>query len=159
MRRISSIYSYWLKRAFPLLWLGFIIIFMGTAFFLSVRHDQPYALIIFLPVPLFMAIVGYCLMRKLVFDLAEEVLDAGDSLEVRNRGRVVHVPLADIVNVDSLPSRNPPRVVLTLQIDTPLGRKIAFSPKRPLTLNPFATIPVIDDLIERVDQARRARGR
>jgi hypothetical protein len=51
---------------------------------------------------------------------------------------------------------NPPQVTLSLRQPTSFGDKVTFC--APTRLVPFATSPVIDDLIKRVDAARR-RGR
>jgi hypothetical protein len=108
-----------------------------------------------------MAVFGYFLTRKFVWDLADEVFDAGDHLVVRNRGREHQLPLADIMNVSSLMAMNPPRITLRLaesSANGPLGAEVAFSPEKRYTLNPFAKSEVAEDLIMRFDRARSKRA-
>jgi len=50
---------------------------------------------------------------------------------------------------------NPPRVTLRLSVRGKFGNEIVFSPLKPITLNLFARNQVVDDLIVRVDAARR----
>lgn len=157
MRQISSNQTFWLKRVFPVLWFGLITVFMGIVIIASANSKAAAPPVFVLAVPVLMMGVGYVLFRHLLFDLADKVFDTGDALEVHKAGQVVRVPLADLINVDSAPFVNPPRIVLTLRTETALGRKIAFSPKRPFSLNPFASNPIADELIDRIDQARRGR--
>lgn len=154
MKQISSRQTFWVKRVFPVVWFG-ILSLVSTGFLFAAGQDKSLVPALALVVPVLMAVFGYFLFRHLIFDLADEVDDEGDALVVRNNGETVRVALADIINVDSTPFINPPRIVLTLRNETQFGRKIAFSPKRPFTFNPFATNPVADDLIDRVDKARR----
>jgi hypothetical protein len=100
-----------------------------------------------------MMVVGYFIMRKFIFDLADEVWDDGDSLVVRNRGEEQRVPLADIKNVNYTPLLHPPRVVLALRRNTAFGDQIAFC--APMRFVPFASSPVITGLINRIDAARQ----
>ena len=58
---------------------------------------------------------GYFIMKKLVFDLVDEVWDDGDALVVKNRGQEERIALADIKNVSYSPFVNPPRVTLSLR--------------------------------------------
>ena len=67
------------------------------------------------------------------------------------------VPLANIMNVSASVAMNPPRITLRLVRPGKFGAEIAFSPVRTFTLNPFARNPVAEDLMLRVDQARRGR--
>jgi len=106
-------------------------------------------------VPIAMLGFGYWLMRKLVFDLVDEVLDTGDALIVRNRGREERVALANITNVSYSPFINPPRVTLSLRQPSLFGTKVTFC--APVRFMPFTTSPVVDELIERIDAARRGK--
>jgi len=103
-------------------------------------------------VPVLMIVFGYVIMRKLVFDLVDEVLDAGDSLLVRNGSQHEQVPMSDIMNVSYSQLVNPPRVTLSLRNPGTFGSKISFC--APVRFVPFSTSPVIDKLIERIDAAR-----
>ena len=103
-------------------------------------------------VPIIMAALGYFIMKKLIFDLVDEVRDAGRALIVRNDDREERILLADIKNVNYSPFISPPRVVLSLRRMTIFGNQITFC--APVRFVPFAAIPVIADLIDRVDAAR-----
>jgi hypothetical protein len=103
-----------------------------------------------------MIVFGIFIMKKLVLDLVDEVWDEGDSLVVRNRGEEQHIPLSDIRNVNYQSFTSPPRVTLSLRQPNASGDRITFC--APVRLVPFSTSPVIDDLINRVDAARRRRS-
>ena len=158
MKRISSPWTTFYKKVFPALWFGFLGLFVIVA--LS-HGGLASGTVIFLVGPSAMSVFGYFVMRKFVWDLADEVYDAGDYLVVRNRGREHQLPLADIMNVSSSIAVNPPRITLRLtgtSASGPLGAEVAFSPERRFTLNPFARSEVAEDLIVRVDRARSKRA-
>jgi len=94
-------------------------------------------------------------MKKLVFGLANEVLDAGDALIVRSGGQEERISLSDIKNVSYSRYMNPPQVTLSLRRETVFGDTIAFC--APLTVVPFRSSQVIEDLINRADSARQKR--
>jgi hypothetical protein len=157
MRRISSKMTFFYKRVFPAIWFGFLtLLFLVSAvplFFGGVQsHPPPYPLLV---VPLIMIGFGYFVMKKLVFNLVDEVWEDGDSLVVKNRDQEDHIALSDIKNVNYAPLINPPRVTLSVRRPTTFGEQIAFMP--PMRFVPFSTSPIIEDLIERVDQARQRR--
>ena len=103
--------------------------------------------------PAIMAVFGVFLMKKLVFDLVDEVWDDGDSLVVKNGGQEQRIALSDIKNVSYSPFVNPPRVTLSLRRPTVFGDQISFG--APIRFVPFSNSPIIDDLIDRSDRARR----
>ncbi len=75
---------------------------VGVAIFASPRANSGPSLP-FLIVPPIMIIFGFFIMKKLVFDLVDEVWEDGDSLLVKNRGREEHIALHDIKNVSYSP--------------------------------------------------------
>jgi hypothetical protein len=154
MRRISSRLTFVQKRVFPTLWFGFLTLFLGISLFTIPRSGS--AALPFLLIPLGMMIFGYFLMRLLIFDLVDEVWDDGDTLIVKNRGQEQRIPLADIKNVSYTVLVNPPRVTLSLRRPTVFGDKVVFSP--PVAFIPFATSPIINEMIERVDVARQQQA-
>jgi hypothetical protein len=107
----------------------------------------------FFIIPVFMMVFGYFVMKKLIFDLVDEVVDLGDTLLVKNGNQEDRIALSDIVNVNFSPVVDPPRVVLSLRKLRKFGAQIAFC--APVRFVPFAPSPVIDALIARVDAARR----
>lgn len=97
-------------------------------------------------------------MKKLVWDLVDEVYDCGDYLLIKNGEDDIQVPLSEIINVSASVLVNPPRVTLRLAKPGKLGDEISFSPIKRFTLNPFARNEIVDNLIVRVDQARYRRN-
>ena len=152
MRRISSRMTFYNKRVFPAYWFGALILFIA----LPVAFGQALPPVPFLLVPVIMTVVGFFIMKKLVFNLVDEVWDGGDALLVRNRGQEERIALRDIKNVNYSAYVNPPQVTLLLRRPTVFGEEISFG--APVRFIPFATSPIIDDLIERVDAARQRRA-
>ena len=99
-----------------------------------------------------MVVFGYSSMKKLTFDLADEVLDAGDALVVRSSGREERIALSGIKNVSYSPYM--PQVTLSLRRHTVFGDTVTFC--GPFSIVPLWSNPVIADLIDRVDAARRS---
>ena len=153
MRRMSSRSTFFLKRVFPAIWFSVLgLFFVGMLAGFASGHFQAPTHILLSPAALI--VFGYLIFRNLVFDLADLVIDEGDSFLVTRGKETVRVALTEIVNVDAAPFSSPPRIVLTLRTPSRLGRKIAFAPKTPLTLYQFASNPIADELVERVDRAR-----
>jgi hypothetical protein len=150
MKQISrSMFFY--KKVFPVAWFGFIAFFILTV---AVSRQN----LILLAGPVFMAVLGFLLMQKLLWVLVDDVYDCGDFLRVRNHGDEENVALSNIMNVSATTAINPPRITLRLVHPGKFGPEIAFSPLTQFTLNPFAKNQVAEDLIVRVDQARSKRG-
>jgi hypothetical protein len=148
MNKISSRMTVFYKRLLPLLFLGFLGSFVFTG--ASAGADP-----LFFVVPLFMTVMMFFVMKQFVWVLADEVFDRGDALVVRNRGEECEIPLGDIMNVSGSLMVNPPRVTLRLATPCRFGDEVSFSPAQSFSLNPFAKCEVAEDLILRVDQARR----
>ncbi len=154
MKLISSKMTFFNKRVFPVIWFGFLFVFIAVNLYTGAGRSASVPLPFFI-MPVVMIGIGYFIMKKLVFDLVDEVWDNGDSLVVKNRGQEQHIALRDIKNVSYSPYINPPRVTLSLRRPTDFGDQIAFG--APMRLLPLWSSPAINDLIERVDQARRER--
>ncbi len=108
-----------------------------------------------------MAVVGFLVMKRFIWDLVDEVYDGGDFLLIKNRGREHRLALADVMNVSASLNVNPPRITLRIAKQSgtgPLGSEVSFSPKKPFTMNPFAKNPTFEDLMVRVDRARSSRA-
>jgi hypothetical protein len=152
MHRISSKWTFFYKFVFPIFWFGFIVLFLVITLFVPTRSGQspPIPALI---VPIIMFVIGYFLMKKFVFDLADEVWEDGDTLVVKNRGQEQRIAFNEIKNVNYSPMMSPPRVVLSLRRPTVFGDQVAFC--APVRFVPFATSPLIDDLINRIDAARQ----
>jgi len=151
MKKISSRSLFVTKKVFPLLWFGILAFVLITCILSKAYDSNP----MFIGAPGIMAIFGYFLMKKLVWDLVDEVYDYGDYLLVKNRGYEERVALSNIRNVSATSMVNPPRITLRLVKPCRFGPEIAFSPIAPLTLNPFARNAVAEDLIVRAYEARK----
>jgi hypothetical protein len=153
MKKISGGSTFYYKRILPVLLFGLPVFFLYVTF--SAPHGPP-PLLALLPM-LVLVPVFYLMLRKLVWDLADEVWDGGDHLVVKIGADSETVPLANIMNVSASTLVNPPRITLRLVNPGRFGQEISFSPPRNSILNPFARNPVADDLIERVHRARSVR--
>lgn len=154
MKKISSTSTFISKKVLPLFWFGFLAFFVVS----TIQAGAAKKDLMFLIVPVLMAVFGFLLMKKLVWDLVDEVYDYGDFLLIRNRGEEERVALSNIMNVSVAMYINPSRITLRLVNPGKFGKEISFSPATRFTLNPFAKNPVAEDLIVRVDQARSKRG-
>ncbi len=153
MQRISSTGTRALKLLFPFLWYSVLLVSTMVAGVTGVWRLQPALLL----VPLLMGVIGLVVMKQVIWDLADEVYDCGDSLLVKNRGIEQRVPLADIINDSVTVAMNPPRITLRLANPGVMGPEIVFTPMRRFSFNPIARKPIADELVLRVDRARRQR--
>jgi hypothetical protein len=159
MRRLSSSLTFFYKRIFPVFWFGFLLVFLAVALWgtrqptAGVEHAS---VLPFLLMPLFIAVIGFVIFRKLIFDLVDDVWLDGDFLVVKNRGEQRRVALADVMNVNCSTLSNPRRVTLMLRADSRFGRSFSFIPASPRGfLSAFRPDPIASELIERVDALRR----
>lgn len=155
MKKISSGFTAFHKKIFPLVWFGFLAFFVVTAVTGGAVRDGQW---MFLVMPCFMAIFGFFLMKKLVWDLVDEVHDCGDSLLVRKGSDEERIPLSNIMNVSASTNMSPQRITLRLVRPGRFGVDVSFSPQSQVSFNPFAKNPLVDDLIVRVDRARLNRA-
>lgn len=156
MTKLSSSATAFYKKVFPVIWFGSVAISLGV----GLTQEGGKNAAVFLPVPCLMLVVGFLVMKKYLWDLADEVYDGGDFLLIKNGGREHRLPLADVINVNSSLHVNPPRITLRLANISgtgPLGAEVSFSPQKRFTLNPLAKHPIAEDLIVRVDRARSGR--
>ena len=89
MTRISSRQTFFLKRIFPLLFLVILVVPIGIAFTVA-RNPPPIQLYI---MPLVLFPILFLVLRKLVWDLMDEVYDGGDYLLVRKGGKEDRIAL------------------------------------------------------------------
>jgi len=151
MRRISSKWTFFYKRISPVIFFGFLVVFIGIALLANLRSNSALDNIPFLIVAIVMTVVFF-ISKKLIFDLVDEVWEDGETLVGRNSGQEQRIALADIKNVNYSPLISPPRVTLSLRRPTVFGDEVTFC--APVRMVPLAPSPVINDLIERVDRAR-----
>jgi hypothetical protein len=95
MQPISSKMTFFYKRIFPIRWFSFLAVFFAVGSFSGPRGGQA-APTPFLIVPIALATFGYWIMKKLIFNLVDEVLDAGDALIVRGGGQEERIAFSDI---------------------------------------------------------------
>jgi hypothetical protein len=151
MTRISSRSTAFFKRGFPVLWFGFIAVQVVLFIATGAAEKAPPAFL----APILLTVVGVVVMKAFLWDLVDEVYDGGDHLLVRNGGQEEAIPLGNIMNVSATMFVNPPRISLRLATPSRFGDEVVFSPAVGVRLNPFKRLPLIDDLIVRVDRARR----
>jgi hypothetical protein len=150
MRKLTSKATFFYKVVFPSIWFGFLGVFICVGLFSGVSAHGPGIMI--LVVPVCMVAFGYFIMKKLVWDLIDEVYDDGTTLLFRNRGREVRVSLKDIKNVSYSTTTNPHRVTLSIRYKTDFGGELNFSPQA--SWIPFKKNKDIEELIDRIDKAR-----
>ncbi|HVH83324.1 MAG TPA: hypothetical protein VM713_03305 [Steroidobacteraceae bacterium] len=153
-RRISSRNTFFVKRVLPPLLCG--VLALGVVLPFALTQGGPHAP----PWPVFVAptavmVIIYAVLKKLVLDLADEVVDEGEALRVRFGKEEERIPLAQIINVSYAGHTNPPRITLTLRSAGRFGREVTFSPQQGFLSPLFRPNPLVDELIERVDAARR----
>jgi len=151
MKQISSQGTFFYKRIFPVLFFGFLTCFFIVQLAIDKRGgDLP---VVFFVIPVSIAAFSYFVMKRMIFDLADEVLDAGDSLVVRFGSEQERISLSEIINVSYSYMSNPARATLTLRTPGRFGKEITFAP--PQSFVPFAKSQIVSDLLERIDAARR----
>ncbi len=124
---------------------------------MGVREKKPgLEFIPFILVPCVMAVMGYFVMRNFVFDLVDEVWDAGNELIVKVRHREVRIPLAEIATIYFQGMQNPPRISIWTRELTEFGNPISFMP--PFRLLSFLKPKFVDELTERCNVARSLAG-
>ena len=147
MKKISGS-TFYFKKLFPTAWFGFLAFFLISAVAGGAIENS----LMFVIMPIGMALFGFVLFKNLVWDLADEVYDEGESLLFRKDGKEQRVHLKDIINISYAQMSSPERVVLQIRAEGLIGTELAFNP--PMRLNPFSKNPIIVDLIERADRAR-----
>ncbi|WP_417472933.1 hypothetical protein [Luteimonas mephitis] len=149
MQLISSRQTFFFKKVFPVFWFGFLVVFCALAATQGAWKEPAFFI-----VPLIMAVAGFVMMRVLVRDLADEVLDGGRFLVVRRGGEEERLALSNVINVDMSQFTNPKRLTLRLRKPGRFGSEVVFLPKSGIQLNPLARNKVAEDLIVRADRAR-----
>ncbi len=147
--RISSSYTRFHKRIFPVFWLGIIFIILIQIWFKN--QLTPLVLLI----AFCMMLLGYFIMKKTLWDLADEVRDYGNFLLVSKGGIEEKIMLSNILTMTESASLNPSRITLVLARRGVLGKQIAFAPIRPFSWNPLAKSRIGRDLAERIAVAQQ----
>jgi hypothetical protein len=146
--------TFFYKRVFPFL---IFPVFIAAGFITAAKSGADLSLLLFF---VFVLIIGYAGMKLIgLFDLVDEVLDAGDALIVRNSGREERVPLADIIDVSyTQPTFGRPQlghphpVTLRLRRPSQFGDQLSFFPR----VTFWGKGAVIEELNRRIHVAREA---
>ena len=155
---ISSKMTFFYKRIFPALFLGFVFVFAVISIGVGVASGQSLQILPFVALPAIMGVFAYLMFKFLLFDLVDEVIDEGDRLVIRNGPQTEHVSLANIMNVNSSVFINPPRITLMLRKPSAFGKNVSFMPPRRFSFKGiFAPHPLAEDLIYRIDRQRTGR--
>lgn len=149
MNQISSKLTPFYKRIFPALWFGILAVVLVGGAIATVQTGGPVAVLF---IPLALIVFGYFLMKHLCWNLLDEVYDADEALVVKNKGQEDTIQFTNITNVSHAPLIAPPSITLTLRTDSKFGREIKFM--APVSLNPFAKNPLVQELVTRIDLAR-----
>jgi len=126
-RKISGS-TLWYKKLFPVVWFGFLGS-MTLIMILPVAAGDvsPMGVVI----PVVMAVFGYFMFRNLVWDLCDEVFDAGEELIFIKGDKKQHVKLSDIINISYNHMMSPERVVINSRVGGAIGKELVFClPKR-----------------------------
>ena len=152
MTRISSGWTRFHKKIFPLFWFGSLAVFAANALVNS-RDNQLWWP--FIAWAILIAGIGFYFWKKLTWALADEVLDGGDFLLVRKGGDEERVPLSTVMHVDAPSYLRPQRITLRLVKPGKFGSELSFALPSRFSFSPFSKHPIAEDLIVRVDRARR----
>ena len=139
-----------MTKVFPIIWFGFLAVFIGLVISIGVVKQT----IMLLIAPLFMSVLGYFLMKNLLWGVMDEVFDCGNYLVVKYKGREEKIQLNNIMNVNVNNQQRPPRVTLQLRVAGEFGKDVSFFPVTEFSLDPFKKNQLIEELIIRIDNAR-----
>lgn len=139
-----------MKKIFPAIWFGFLALFL----ILVIATGAAKISFMLWIMPLAMAVFGFFLMKYLVWDLMDEVIDYGDYLVVTYGEQQDVVNLTNIMNINVSTQQRPPRITLRLRIAGKFGDEVSFLPMTEFSINPFKRSKLADELIIRVDKAR-----
>ena len=84
MRQISSRATFFVKRVYPIIFVAAVVLFFAFPLFWVERARLPSMWPLLLAM-LVVLLVGYWLMKRMLFDLVDAVFDDGDALLVRNK--------------------------------------------------------------------------
>ncbi len=143
-----------LKWVFPALYLGALGVFFTMA--ILSQANVPWPMLLFPVLIIGCSVPSY---KHFFWALADEVYDEGDCLRVRKGSQEERIAFRQMPNVAAPRMMNPRQISIRLRAPCSLGDEIIFLPKRrndfTLSLSPCVRDPVVEDLILRVDAARR----
>jgi hypothetical protein len=155
MKRISSQQTWMVKWFMPFLivsWLLGALIAVTTASFKTPADA------VFIGIAMVVVLVVFgSVYAKLIWPMVDRVDDVGDALVVRRRGVEERIRLSQFINVSEAGRGNPRRIALRLRTPGRFGDEIVFMPPSGFRL-PFSRDPIAEDLMVRIDRARREAG-
>ena len=150
MRQISSRSTFFVKRVYPIIFVAAVVLVFAFPLFWVDRARLPSMW----PLLLAMAVVlllGYWVMKRVLFNLVDAVFDDGNSLLIKNRDQQERVSLSDIADIRYGSLFNPLRVTLSLRKPSIFGAEITFL--RPAGF-PLVGSAAIRDLTKRIEAQR-----
>jgi len=154
MKKISKS-PFFYKRIFPFIFAIPFLLFAIIPFQDGQHPPPPF----FFLIPGIVWVVFLALWWQLYRGLADEVLDAGDSLLITLQGKQHQVPFNNIINVSATMMMNPPMVTLRLRIAGPFGRDISFLPNQKRQIRLWKGNDFVNELVDRIDAQRQMQGR
>jgi hypothetical protein len=155
MQRISSRSTVFTKRIVPFLLFAIFAAGLVPAMLVGQHGLDPTAVI----VPVAIAAFAFFIMRMTLFKLVDEVWDGGDFLLIRNKGEEDRVPFENIMNLSYTMLGNSRRATLKLRTPCRFGSEVSFLPAAPPWSFTFYKNPLLEKLIERIDEKRRGAHR
>jgi len=154
VKRISSQWTFVAKYVFPALSVLLLLAFAAAMAADPEVRGEPVFFIWVLAV-FGIGAFGY---YRFLWNLADVVEDGGSFLLVRRRGIELRVALVDVMNVAINTTNQVRRLSLRLRSPGVLGDEVLFIPPRNFSFKPFARNAVCEDLILRVDAAKRSQS-
>jgi hypothetical protein len=150
---------WFLKKILPAIWFALLTLYVGVSLagFL-VGGTAPvdlFLLLRFLIMPLAAGAFVFLVVKHVLWGMADEVRDGGEYLLVRRGREIARIELADIEDVSASTSSVQSRITLRLAHSSRFGSQVAFLPKRSARRTVLARHEVAEDLILRVERARR----
>lgn len=156
MKRLSSDMTFYYKKGFPAICLGIVALVMIDSAKEVMTGTGKTSTLFW---PCVVGLMGYGFFRAFAFDLADDVLDDGQHLLVRQGARSERIALTDIAEVtESAFFRQPRRLTLRLVKSRTLGREVTFVPAGDFSLLPLSHSAIFVDLSQRVAAARAQRA-
>jgi len=151
-RKISSAYTFFLKRVFPVFWFGIPLFGWGDLVGKVVTGTaERFDIFGLIAIPLFLIVIGGIVFKIMIWPLADEVHDCGDHLRIRKGAQEDRISLKDILNVSGNFSGI---VTLLLDKETRFGNEISFILSVKAAL-PLYSHKFVNELVSRVQQAKR----
>ena len=153
-KRISG-GTFFNKFVLPAIWIGFTLTWtIGVSFFVGIQHRPPSPAVGAIGLVVF--VVGLFNFKRYHFPL-KQVWRSAEGLRISNFGDSAVIPYGAIEAIVQRTEINLRYVILTMNIDTPFGRRFTFLPTNPRPCWPFSRgeDEVVVELRERVKAARK----